>query len=359
MSHWHRVARPELLITYFMLALGYFGATSALGATPTQQEAKVLRFDSTGKFKIVQFTDTHISGARGEEMNAQQAQEAGEQLLNDIGAILDKEKPDLVVFTGDIVYTPDMSYWPRLFKPVEDRKIPWTAVFGNHDKELSGKENKELMKLVLSYPHAVGEPGPENLGAGGNFVLPIRSAINEQTKATLYFLDSGDYTHNDALGQYAWITFDQIAWFRQQVATQSQANGGQPLPALAFFHIPLPEYNEVGQFGPVIGDRFEEPCNPKINSGFFAALLETKSVMGCFVGHDHINDTIGNVRGIALAYGRKTGWFTYHKQPSGARIIELTEGMRTFNTWITTGDGNKQFLAHWPDDLQPKPEEKK
>ena len=43
------------------------------------------------------------------------------------------------------------------------------------------------------------------------------------------------------------LTFDQINWYRQQSAAYKAQNGGQPLPALAFFHIPLPEYNEAAR----------------------------------------------------------------------------------------------------------------
>ena len=44
---------------------------------------------------------------------------------------------------------------------------------------------------------------------------------------------------------YAWFTFDQVNWYRSQSAAYTERNGGKPLPALAFFHIPLPEYNQA------------------------------------------------------------------------------------------------------------------
>ena len=67
---------------------------------------------------------------------------------------------------------------------------------------------------------------------------------------------------------------------------------GFPLPALAFFHIPLSEYNEAASDENAIlyGTRMEKACSAAINTGMFAAMKEAGDVMGTFVGHDHDND---------------------------------------------------------------------
>ena len=53
--------------------------------------------------------------------------------------LLEREKPDLVVFTGDNIYgmsCPDPSASMMLFRePLEKANVPWTIVFGNHDDE--------------------------------------------------------------------------------------------------------------------------------------------------------------------------------------------------------------------------------
>ena len=57
-------------------------------------QAQELRFNSNHKFKIVQFTDIHwISDNPASE-------EAGERMRE----VLDAERPDLVVFTGDVIF---------------------------------------------------------------------------------------------------------------------------------------------------------------------------------------------------------------------------------------------------------------
>ena len=150
-------------------------------------------------------------------------------------------------------------------------------------------------------------------------------------------MDSHSYSPMKDVDGYNWFTFDQIAWYRNQSAAYTAANNGQPLPAVAFFHIPLPEYNEAAEDENAIlrGTRMERACAPKINSGMFTAMKESGDVMATFVGHDHDNDYAVMWKGILLAYGRYTGGNTvYNHLPNGARVIELNEGTRTFTSWI-------------------------
>jgi hypothetical protein len=59
--------------------------------------------------------------------------------------------------------------------------------------------------------------------------------------------------------------------------------------------------------------------------------------MGTFCGHDHSNNYIGYYHDICLAYGYATtladsGY--YMGIGRGVRVIELTEGKRTFSTYL-------------------------
>ena len=81
---------------------------------------------------------------------------------------------------------------------------------------------------------------------------------------------------------------------------------------MAFFHIPLIEYNEIRGDGKTYGnDKEGGVASANINSGMFASFLDMRDVMGVFVGHDHDNDFIGIDKGIALGYGRVTGADAY------------------------------------------------
>jgi len=329
--------------------------------------AAELSFSPNGTFKIVQFTDTHLDfpesypGTDAKTLMEKAA--VGVKLgcmMKDINDILDAEKPDLVVFTGDNVLTPPALLkkgWLHLTKPAVDRHIPWIAVMGNHDPE-NRPPVSAIVKMLSQLPGSLDVQGPPELGGGGNFILPL--IWQQHPAAMLYFLDSGRHSDRQLSDGYAWLTFPQIVWFRDQTARITAANHGRPLPALAFFHIPFPEFiTAYLEPGKKIGVRGEDGGCPLINSGMFAAMLETRSVMGVFTGHDHDNDYAVSYHGICLAYGRKTGVFCYlHNLTSGARVIELQAGKRTFTSWIRTGDGQVINKFVYPNDFPP-PEKKK
>ena len=71
-------------------------------------------------------------------------------------------------------------------------------------------------------------------------------------------------------------------------------------------------------------------------------------VMGMFVGHDHVNNYIGIHQGIAMGYGQVSGADAYGKFPRGSRIVELTEGNRSFESWIRTAEGVSYNFQYHP-----------
>lgn len=298
-----------------------------------QVKAQQLKFGADKKFKIVQFTDVHwIADSLASE-------EAGERM----NEVLDAEKPDLVVYTGDIIFgRPADEGMRRSLEPAIKRGIPFAVTFGNHDDE-QDMNRKELYEFIKGMPGNLTST-VEGLSGVTNFILPVKSSDGSKNAALLYMFDSNSYTTLKQLKGYGWIKHDQVQWYINQSKQFTEANGGTPLPALSFFHIPLPEYHEAvkneGSF--LIGTRKETACAPEINTGLFAAMLEAGDVMGIFVGHDHVNDYAVSWKGIMLCYGRFTGGKTvYHDMPggNGARIIELTEGNRQFRSWIRLKGG--------------------
>jgi hypothetical protein len=188
---------------------------------------------------------------------------------------------------------------------------------------------------------SLSEPGPEDVSGVGNYVLPVHSHDRDATAGLLYFLDSNSYSET-SLDGYGWIRRDQIAWYLE-MARSLREEAGRLLPALAFFHIPLPEYDEVWDLHACYGHKYEAVCCPRINTGFFAALHEAGDVLGTFVGHDHVNDYDGNLHGIRLCYGRGSGFGTYGREgfPRGGRVIQLREGVREFTSWLRLDDGKR------------------
>ncbi len=291
-----------------------------------------LQFGSDRRFKIVQFTDIHWHN--GEEPDRQSAAL--------IARVAKTESPDLIVLTGDILAgggCDDAAESLRqVVQSVEACGVPWAAVFGNHDDEGTA-DRHELMAIMLESPLSLTQPGPAEIPGVGNYVLSLQSFKENVPAAVLYFIDSGSYAQTD-IGGYDWIRREQIAWYLQESA-RITAGAGNPLPALAFFHIPIPEYDEVWDFHTCYGVKYENVCAPQVNTGFFAAMHEAGDVMGTFVGHEHINDFWGDLHGIRLCYGRASGYNTYGREgfPRGARVIVLQEGERQFETWLHLDDG--------------------
>jgi len=321
---------------YLIVFLGVFMSLSTVKAQKT-----ILKFNQNNKFRIVQFTDTHIKA------NDKESQVT----FATINKILDKEKPDLVVFTGDIVTGPPLEKgWKKATEAVIKRQIPFAVVFGNHDDE-NGLTRGQLSQIIEPMPYGLFVSTTENISGNGNYLLTIKSSTGKKTAALLYCMDSNAYSSNDSVDGYGWFHADQIGWYRAESKKQKELNNGSPVPALAFFHIPLPEFREAysNEKYPPVGLRLEEECPAKINPGMYAAMLESGDILGIFVGHDHNNDYLAYLHGLALAYGRFTGSkTTYGDLPNGGRVIELTEGCRTFKTWIRTGTGEVYCQLDFP-----------
>ena len=85
-----------------------------------------LKFNKDGKFKIVQFTDVHFKYGNP----------ASDVALERINQVLDAEQPDVVIFTGDVIYSaPADSGMLKVLEQVSKRKLPFVVTFGNQDDE--------------------------------------------------------------------------------------------------------------------------------------------------------------------------------------------------------------------------------
>jgi hypothetical protein len=130
-------ARPEVPVA--RLSILYGRAKSRPDSRAT------LRVKEDGAFKIVQISDTHMVTGVGICKDAIDAQgknlpesEADPLTVDFIGKILDVEKPDFVILTGDQLHHGIPDSQSAIFKvvaPIIERSIPFAAVFGNHDSE--------------------------------------------------------------------------------------------------------------------------------------------------------------------------------------------------------------------------------
>jgi hypothetical protein len=279
----------------------------------------------TPQVKILQLTDLHYGeGSVQDRLNAQSQSN-----------LLSWENPDLVVITGDVV----SGYaWPgsqgwflasylKFIAPFEQSHTPWALILGNHDVEadLSGPE---IMALDRQQPLSLSSNSLPQLSHASNYYIPIKH--NGKLKLVIWALDSGNRNHLEF--GYDRVHEDQLAWIKH-VQTAINEAAGEKVPGIAFLHIPPPEFMDL--WPRANGHRFEDVACPGNHSRYLVG--ELGDIIALVAGHDHFNDYEGEMSGVRLFYGRKTGYAGVGPEPyfnKGARvfsydfeILEKREGM--------------------------------
>ena len=316
-----------------------------------------LRFKN-GKFKIMQIADI------------QENYQLNPDTLKLINLALDKEKPDLVVLTGDQIqgysgcYLKDAEMKVKhvideFIKPIAQRGIPFCVTFGNHDDDCKCSRQVQMAHYT-SYENCVyTEPRCEE--DPGTFAVTLKDTKGEKDILALYFFDSGKAVMNGAA--FPPVKKEQIDWYREKRDSFKETLG-EYLPGFVFQHIPVPEYfdaiEKVNFFtkGRVEayksrrntfyrldkntlakgGFMYEAPATPDENSGQFAALKEKGDVFAMFVGHDHNNSFYINHQGIDLGYCQGAGFNTYGPgDKRGVRVFTFDENnVRAYHTYYVT-----------------------
>ncbi|MBR5703013.1 MAG: metallophosphoesterase family protein [Bacteroidales bacterium] len=337
---------------HFILCLTLIAALFASCSQNAKYEpAAQLHFNENGRFKILQLTDTHyIAG----DQRSQRA-------LDCIEEMLDEEKPDFVIHTGDIIFgAPAAQGVQELFTPLVERGIPFAITLGNHDGQFDLNRD-EVYKAVCSIPGCVNRPASEK-GITGNSNDCITLSSGKGIEFVFYLLDSGDLfpmpEEEKPRRCYDFIHFDQIEWYRTLSLRFKKGNNGAPVPSIAFFHIPLPEIASLAKkpSAVITGNNEESPCPSKINSGLYAQMRELQDVFAIAGGHDHDCDYVLDYGPIAFIYGRYSGGDTVYnhlgadgrsdEKLSGARVFEFTTGQPGFDTWVRLQGGLIQQPLH-------------
>lgn len=275
----------------------------------------VPKVGDNGRFKVMQLADLHLSTGVGhcrdalpEDWNGGKC-EADPRTLDFVAKILEEEKPNLVVLSGDQVNgetapdTQSVSGKPELidllfltgemgfadllpqaiFKYAQlliKHKIPYVSIFGNHDDEGSMSRTAQ-MELIETLPYSLSKAGPSEIDGVGNYYIEVLARGSSGHPAiTLYLLDTHSYSPNERKFKgYDWIKKNQIDWFRNTAQGLKKRNKEFTHVHLdvAFIHIPLPEYR-LGNLT-VVGDWKEPSTAPWYNSGFYDALVDEGIVM--------------------------------------------------------------------------------
>lgn len=321
-----------------------FGSTTAFAKD--NQTAK-LKFNSDGKFKIVQFNDP------------QDDERIDRRTIELMEKVLDSEKPDFVVINGDMLASgPDTPLELKqainnLAQPMEQRKINWAITYGNHDEDSTPKngfDEANMLEIYMSYPHNMNQPSEKGITGTGNSNLLINNSKGTTPAFNIWLLDSGRYAPDEIAGQdfegypdWDWLRFDQVNWY-YETSKKLEKRFNRKVPSLMFMHIPLWEHRYMWfaskeemsdakhelavKKHSIVGERNEDECPGPFNSGMFSAILHRGDVKGVFCGHDHINTYAGNYYGVMLGYAGNCGFGAYGL--SGAEKNRL-RGARVFN----------------------------
>jgi len=262
-----------------------------------------------GKFKILQLTDLHLD-------TLEDIQRATAMTHN----LITWEDPDFVMLTGDLITSKlggkefYESHWKQYTQVLLERKVPWALALGNHDVEGSISP-AEIMLLDSSAALSYSQLSPDSSLGFSTYKIPIYK--DQELKRVIWVFDSGqEVTHKGVTG-YSNVSVEAVKWYQET---------SEGVEGVGFVHIPLPEFLEVVHERNFKGVAGEPVCCSMINSGLFAAILNKGDIKGVFVGHDHLNDFLGELYGVKLGYGRvSNGIEDYRGLKRGCRVICLFE----------------------------------
>ena len=302
---------------------------------------KTIKFNSDGKLRIMHITDTHL------EHNPN-----FDALVWLIEKACDKEKPHIVVLTGDNVLNCENAEDTKklinaLMNVFDSRNIPVAVAFGNHDSETGAMSREELMAYYNTFSCSVSVDDGDALSGCGTYNIPVLSSDEEKVKFNLWVFDSGDY---DEKHRYSCVKPDQIEWYKKTSDKLKAENNGEKVNSLVFQHIVVGEiydvlkkskfwkpfavkhlYNkkEYYMFNPDFvnyGTIREYPCPGYYNYGQFDAFVNHGDVLAMFTGHDHTNAFGVKYKGIDLVSSLSTRYKgNVNSTQYGYRVIEINE----------------------------------
>lgn len=313
-----------------------------------------LQFNKNGKFKILCLADVQ------DDYPLEPA------VLQFIREALDFANPDLVVFVGDNVVGEDIRAIDEMIAPLDERDIPFTFVFGNHDDE-GGMVKEDQLAAYQKYDECMAYDADPALHGCATHNLPILSSDGSKVAFNVWCFDSGGSIHDEDgnwLG-YDHVHADQIEWYNTTRDAMTAENGGDVVPAIAFQHI-IPQepvemifyegaialgeatinfsdgtvYTPVPDITKYDGYIFEKSCPSYGNDGQWDAMVAGGDVLGLVVGHDHQNNFVADCGGIDLIQTPGVTYNSYYSNMfQGARVIELNEAdLTTYETYNLTSN---------------------
>lgn len=305
---------------------------------PQKDENGNWYFTTDREFKVMHLTDIHIGGGF-------MSKDVDEKALNAVAAMVTREKPDLVIATGDIAFP--VPYTAGTFNNrigakafanlMESLGVYWDVTFGNHDAEAYSYFDREAMGDFYEneeFEYCLFRKGPEDVDGYGNHVIEVKNSEGLITQA-LVLIDSQAYIKDNIIesikGTYDNIHPNQIEWYESEIKRMNSENEkisetAETVKSLAFFHIPLTEmldgWKEFGENGykdtenvtyveGIMGEGGKQVYCGLGEDEMFEKMLELGSTKAMFNGHDHLNSITFDYKGIQFSYGYSIDYFAY------------------------------------------------
>ena len=314
--------------------------TRELRTITYKENVKIINEKDTD-FKILQISDVHFVGSRVNR-------DLDLKTLKAVYALVDHAKPDLVVYTGDIVYpmfyagnNDNLKATKILNSFFEKMAVPFVYQYGNHDTDFYGTATyMQINEIFQSNKYCYAKEDQAVSIKSGRLSQVLEISNSDSTLNTaLFLLDSNTYNNGQSyFSGYANFTDQQVYWYEkklQNLVKQENVSSNEIL-SLAFFHIPPYEYkkalelykkgdSEVEYLG---GENHESVSTPNSPSGLFEKIVEYQSTKAMFFGHDHKNSLSLKYKGVEMYYGHAIDYRAYPtiqftNKYRGAKLITI------------------------------------
>lgn len=340
------------------MLFGTFGFTSF-----AKDEKNELKFDENGNFRIMHITDTHYTDFPFEESIAF------------IEKALDDYNPDLVIFGGDNIkgwFDTSMQLGvkaaiDKLVAPVAERNIPFSFVYGNHDWEAYLCPKSMQTGFYGAYENCIIPDGYSSITGTGCGNITVKDSSGEKDIFNIWLFDSGTKTKANGKTVIKGVPASQIKSYTDKSSKLKEANGGSPLPAIAFQHFGIEKvtslFDESENGYKCAGKSYvlksgitdtvkdgitgientrqtlhlNKSCEiPDSDNGEYDAFVSQGDIFGLFFGHTHTNDFCGITEdNIILGATPSAGGFNISSrytdengskaEARGVRVIDINE----------------------------------
>ena len=305
---------------------------------------------------ILQITDTQIIDSTGTgKWSFWAADKMGVECFDYITEIVEQNKPDLILLTGDMVYgeyDKNGTSFMALIELMESFNIPWAPIFGNHEAESAMGIDWQCAQLEAAENCLFMQ---RELTGNGNYTVGIKQG-GELTRV-FFMVDSNGCNNpseeslkNTHLKNRSGFGADQIEWYTSLI---NNIKSLSPATKFSFaFHTQLKVFLDSfntyteSDTGTAFIDRIDDKNNSDFgyigderNVGFDSDYtiwngLKALGVDSIFVGHMHSQSASIVYEGIRLQFGMKSSTYDRINYVNSDGTIEAGYRLSGKTPWV-------------------------